>query len=302
MAELNSTNLRQAEAKAKAVGYVSDIDLKFYKENVEVLNEVEADSIRGYVSVKTSETNFVRYDVNISKKTKAGTDNKVYPGILTVKNEYKSIAEVGIEEADKVVVNGDFNLYQSAQTGEEIVRYKSNYFTRLKADAEMEPVAKFDVEAFIHNIVPEVNTEGEETGRLKVHCIIPVYNGVECMTLIAPEEITGAIENAYEPGMTVNFEGEIINSRIEHVTEIPMLIGKPKKKVTYENKNELVITGASEAYEEGISKENPYDSDTIKAAMEERKNKFEERKATAQQKNTTTTKSSGAAKGRTLGF
>ena len=140
------------------------------------------------------------------------------------------------EEADIVIVNGDISLYQNAQTGEEVISYKSNFFTRLKEGQDYEPEARFDIEMFIHTIIPEINTDGDETGRLKIHGIVPVYNGVECVTLFAPEEIASAVESSYEPGMTVNFDGDIINSRIEHVTEIPMLIGKPKKKITYENK------------------------------------------------------------------
>ena len=36
----------------------------------------------------------------------AGTDNKTYAGIQTVMNEYKSIAEVGEDEATRVKVSG----------------------------------------------------------------------------------------------------------------------------------------------------------------------------------------------------
>ena len=85
---------------------------------------------------------------------------------------------------------------------------------------------------------------------------------------------------------------------------IPMAIGKPRKKTKFDFKNELVITGASTAYEEDITPEKPYDAEVIKAAIQERTNKLEEAKAKAQagQKTGANTRPSAISKGRTLGF
>ena len=60
---------------------------------------------------------------------------------------------------------------------------------------------------------------------------------------------------------------------------------------------------ASEAFEEGITPEKPYEAEVIKAAIQERTNRLEEAKAKAQSgQKTTTTRPSAASKGRTLGF
>jgi len=75
------------------------------------------DKIEGSVTVKTSDTNFIRYNVKVNEMTKNNTPNSTYAGINTVMTEYKSIAQVGEEEADKVRVNGDLNIYTSAMTG-----------------------------------------------------------------------------------------------------------------------------------------------------------------------------------------
>lgn len=306
-----NTNLRQATAKATSIGTVSEKDLKFYKvvneEEKDANSEAEADGIRGSVTVKTGDTNFVRYNVKIAKKTKAGTENKAYPGIKTVMDEYISIANCPEgSEPDKVRVTGDINLYQGIN-GEEIINYKSNFFNRLKVDEEhpYEPSSEFDVELFIKSMVPEMDTEGSETGRIKISGVVPVYNGVEMITLIAPEEdgIAAAIDSSFEPGQTVEFFGNIINSRVEKITEIPVAIGKPRKKVETSYKNELIITGASEPYDEGVTPNPPYDADVIKAALQERTNKLEERKAKQQSgSGNSSARPSGASKGRTLGF
>ena len=291
------TNLRQANAKVFIEGLVSEKDLA-------VKTEDGKTKITGSLTVKTSDVNFVKFNINANEKTNAGTDNKCYAGLLTVMNEYKTIAEVGEAEADKVKVSGDLNLYTSAQTGANIVGFKSNFFNRVKPNEDFEQKAEFSVEVFISSIMPELNTEGDETGRVLVKGWVPTYNGIEPITLVAADEVGAAVESTFEPGQTVEFMGDIVNNRIETVTEIPMAIGKPKKKVKVDFKNELIITGASTAYEEGETPEKPYEADVIKAAIQERTNKLEEAKAKAQsgQKPAGAAKPSGASKGRTLGF
>lgn len=289
------TNLRQANAKVYVVGVVSEKDLK-------VVTEEGKTKISGHITVKTSDVNFVKFNVNVNEKTNAGADNKCYAGIQTVMNEYKSIAEVGEEEATKVKVTGDISPF-TGKNGEKIVSYKSNFFNRLKADEEYEPKAEFGIELFISSITPELTEDGEETGRTVVGGWMPTYNGIEPIELVADKEVGQAIESGFEPGQTVEFYGEVINNRIETVTEIPVKIGKPRKKVKVEVKNDLVITGASEAYEEGVTPEIPYEEETIKAAIQERENKLAEAKAKAQSGSSNSgAKPSGKAHGRKLGF
>lgn len=289
------TNLRQANAKAIAVGVVSEKDLK-------IVTEDGKNKVTGHITVKTSDVNFVKYNVNVNEKTKAGADSKTYAGIQTVMNEYKSIAEVGEEEATKVKVTGDISPF-TGKNGEKIVSYKSNFFNRLKADEEYEPHAEFAVEMFISDINPELDNEGVETGRLAVSGWMPTYNGIEPIDLVAEGEVAQAVESGFDVGQTVEFYGDIINNRIETVTEIPVKIGKPRRKVKVDYKSDLIITGASEPYEEGITPEVPYVADTIKAAIQERANRLEEAKAKAQSgAKASTAKPSGAAHGRSLGF
>lgn len=289
------TNLRQANAKAFVEGVVSEKDLK-------VVTEEGKNKITGHLTVKTSDVNFVKFNVNVNEKTKNNTDNKTYAGIQTVMNEYKSIAEVGEEEATRVKVSGDISPF-TGKNGEKIVSYKSNFFKRPKTDEEFEPKAEFSIELFISGINPEIDTEGVETGRTIVSGWMPTYNGIEPIDLVAEGEVAQAVDSGFEVGQTVEFYGDIINNRIETVTEIPVKIGKPRKKVTVDFKNDLIITGASEAYEEGITPELPYEADTIQAAIQERANRIEEAKAKAQSgAKSTNAKPSGATHGRSLGF
>ena len=95
--EERKTNLKQAEARINVTGIVSEKDLKM--ETVDGKTK-----ITGTVTVKTNDTNFIRFRVNAAEKTKVGGDNPAFTGLKTVMDEYKTIAEVGEDEADKVHV------------------------------------------------------------------------------------------------------------------------------------------------------------------------------------------------------
>ena len=288
------TNLRQSNSKVTVEGIVSEKDLK-------IVTEEGKTRIEGNVTIKTSDKNFIRFNVRVNEKTNAGAENRTYTGIETVMNEYRSIAEVGEEEADKVRVSGDLNIF-TGQNGTS-VNYRGNFFNRLKNPDEYEPRAEFSVETFISSIVPEVNADGEETGRVVVNGWVPTYSGIEPIKLVAEGDVAAAVDGTFEPGQTVEFYGEVVNSRVEKVTEIPVAIGKPRRKVETSFKNELVITGASEAYEEGVSVEKPYEAGVIKAAIQERQNRLEEAKAKAQNANKpSAAKPSAMKSGRSLGF
>jgi hypothetical protein len=288
------TNLKQSNLKVNVEGIVSEKDLK-------VVTEEGATKIQGSLTVKTGDTNFIRFNVNVNEKTKNNTENKTYAGIKTVMETYKSIAEVGEDEADKVRVNGDLNIY-TGQNGTN-VGYKSNFFNRLKNPDEYEPKAEFTAEVFISSIAPEVDTDGEETGRIIVNGWTITYAGAEPIKLIADGDVASAVDSTFEPGQTVEFYGDIINSKVEKVTEVPVAIGKPRRKVETSYKNELIINGASEAYEEGVTPEKPYEAETIKAAIQERQNRLEEAKAKAQSgQKSGASKPSGQKSGRVLGF
>lgn len=291
------TNLRQADAKVNVEGVVAELSL-----NEEMDATLGCNKVSGYLTVKTSDTNFVRFNININEKTKAGAENKAYAGIKTVMNDYRSIDAVGEEDADKVRVNGDLNPYHSIQTGQDVLGYKSNFFNRVIG--EYNPHAEFDVEMFIANITPEIDKEGEETGRLLVKGWVPQYNnGVEPLTLVVPEDLADAVDSTFERGQTARFYGDVINDRVVIKREVPVAIGKPKVETRTITKNELIVTGATEPYEEGVSQEKPYPADTIKAAIQARKDRIESKKnmensgAAARRAGT---RPSGAARGRSL--
>lgn len=293
------TNLRQADAKVSVCGVVSDKKLEMKTEN-------GVRTIEGTITIKTSDTNFVQMRVRCADKKKDGTENKTFAGIMTVMNEYKAIADVGEDEADRVRSSGQINLFRS-QNGNEIVGYKSNFFNRIKANQEAEPKAEFEVEMYIEKLVPEVNKDGEETGRYKICGWIPTYDGIEPLTLFVPQELADVVSDIYQPKQTARFYGNIIQNITYKTTNQVMAFGV-KTKTESEFINELVVTGGSPAYDaetedEVIKGGNqiPYNPNTVQAAIDERDRLIKEGQNKPKTNTTTTnSKPSGASRGRTM--
>lgn len=298
---VKQTNLRQADAKVTVAGIVSDKKLEMKMEN-------GVRTIEGTLTIKTSDTNFVQMRVRCADKKKDGTENKAFAGVMTVMNEYKSIADDGADEADRVRTSGQINLFRSNNNGNEIVSYTSNFFNRIKSNQTYEPKAEFEVEMYIKTLVPEMNKDGEETGRYKIIGWIPTYNGIEPLELFVPEELADVVSNTYEPKQTARFYGEIVQNVTYETIERPMAFGV-KKETKANFINELVVTGGSPAYnaetEEEIVKggnQIPYNPDTIQAAIEERDRRIKEEQNKPKTNTTNNTKPSGASRGRTLGW
>lgn len=278
------TNLRQADAIVHVEGILSEKNLE---------NTVDAAGIpviRGDLVIQVDDLNSVTVNVYVTSKKKDGTDNPAYSAIETVKATYKAISEVGAAEATRLRFNrGQLrpNTYFDSQGIEHrTVRYSNTYFNSLRPSEELKPAADFEVEVVISSMRNEVYTSGEnrgeETGRVIIESWLPTYNGIEPLTLIAPTEdgIADAVASMFEKGDTVRFMGQIVNSKVVRTREIPVVIGKPKTEEYSYFINELVITGASSAYEE----DKAYNLETIGAAVAVRTEKLEEMKKTAMNK------------------
>ena len=277
---METTNLRQAETKITVAGLLAS-------KNLEITKGDNGNIISGDLIIKVDDLNSIRIKVYCGELKKDKTKNKAYDGLVTVMNEYKSIADVGEENADYVYVgSGQFNTYRNPNNGQDTVSYQSNFFTRAKV---REPKREWKAEMFIQKKVPEMNNEGDETGRLKIRGIAPNYNGIDIIDFVVPSELASDVDGLLEVGTTFVIYGDIINSRVEKKVE--MLIGKPRTE--YEYKNELVLTGIEKQVEEPKA----YEADAIKLAIQEYENKANTPKDEAPAK-----KPTAAGTGRTLGF
>lgn len=249
---MENTALRQSTAIARATGIVSEINLEQKKDNK------GQDVITGTVVLKINDTNSITYRVYTSRVTKAGKENPAWAGLQTVMSTYKSIAEVGEENATRVHVNGQYqpSTYMSQGTLREgVPQYRTSFFSEVKGTYN--PKAEIEVEVFVRNITPEIKDD-EETGRKILKGWINLYNGLEPITLVVPAEMADGIED-YEPGTTATFFADVVNTEV--VKEIPVRLGKPRKTIT--RTSELVINGA----EEPETEEKGFNPDAMRAAI-----------------------------------
>ncbi|MGD7046971.1 hypothetical protein FZC83_01920 [Rossellomorea marisflavi] len=268
----NQNTLREAENKVEIEGLLLEVRHQEWKSK-EGLN-IELD-----IEVGENEIHTVH---GMSKyKKKDGSDNGIAKGYLTVIDEYKSVADVGREDADKVRVSqGKIELNEYfGQDGmlKSFPQIRSNFFNRLAPTDEYAPKAEFDVEMVVAKISEEKNKDQEETGRVKLKGFIPLFGGtVIPFEFVVSEEGSEYVEQNYEKGETVNVFGKIINFKESKTVKKAAAFGADKEVTTYNTVREYLITGGGEPYEEDNKK--AYDPELIGKALTEREVYLEELK------------------------
>lgn len=270
MAEQQNT-LREAENQVVIEGTLLEIRHQEW-------NSGKGLSIELDIEVAENEVHTVH---GMSKyKKNDGTDNGVAKGYQTVIDEYLSVAKHGRDQADKVrVTQGKIGVNEYyGQDGKlrSFPQITSNFFNRLSVGDEFNPRAEFEVEVFVKSVVPEMKNN-EETGRVKVNAIIPVFGGkVIPFEFVVVEEGTEFVESNYEAGSTALINGDIVNYKEVTETEIPKAFGKPQKKINTKIIREYLITSGDEPYDEESTK--AYSIESIQKAMVEREAYLEELK------------------------
>jgi len=277
MTENNAnTLLREAENKVTIEGTVSEI-------NIEVKQVQGKEAITGEVVIQTEENSIHTVDVFAYKLKKDGNDNSVFKGLTTIMDEYKSIAKVGKEEADKVRITGAKlvvnDYYNPAGELKSPIKINTNFVNRLKPGEEYEPKAEFEVEVFIHKINDEIDKKtGDLTGRKIISGLVPIYDGkvVPMEFIVADKEYIDAVDSMYEAGQTIKIYGDLINTVFTTKKITAVAIGKPKETTTTITTREMVFTGGTEPYVE----DSPllFNMETIKNAMTVRAEHLEELK------------------------
>ncbi|KYC94880.1 MULTISPECIES: hypothetical protein [Bacillus amyloliquefaciens group] len=261
MAE-NKTVLREASNVVTIEGTLAEVKHTEWKSGKGLNIELD-------IEVAPNEVHTVK---GFSKYKKAdGTDNAIAKGYQTIISEYKSIAEHGRDEADKVrITQGKIGLneYYSQGILKAYPQLTTNFVNRLDANEEFNPRAEFDVELFVKNVTEE-KVKGEETGRVNLNGYIPLYGGkVIPFEFVVTKEGSQYVENNYEKGSTVNVFGKIINFKEQKVTTKTAAFGEDKKEITTNSKREYLITGGNDPYDE--DSKHAFNADAIKKALTER--------------------------------
>ena len=279
--------LRQAENKCRIEGVLSEIELD-YKSFVKDGKTVEA--IGGSIKIQTVQTiNGEDIEIEIPvqmfsmKYTSKGSLNPAYENIERVMKEYKSIAAVGAEEADKVrITSGQIQMNEYYPAGSEKLvsfpRISASFITKVTKPGEYKPCATFEAEFAVASKQFEVDREGNETDRYKITAILPQYGGrVDVVPMVSVNEnVTNAISEYWNEGDTVRASGKLLfSAKVEKII-IPVDFGEPQESIKTTNISDLLITGGSQ---EPLSGEFAFDGAEIQAALAERKVRLEEQKA-----------------------
>lgn len=205
--------------------------------------------------------------------------NKPNPGYAQIENlaEMKTAQMVGIDNADTVRVSGANlreNNFVSRNSGQLIHGWQINTsFINSGATAD---VASFIIDIYIMDMKPEVDREGEETGKLIIKGAIVQYQGkLDVVEFIVENPDTiDYIERNWNIDDTVEVRGRIRVTAIEDkpkATESSW--GEDVPETTTRTVRQLVITkGSDEPYEEEFA----YDKTDIKKAFNVRKAMIEQ--------------------------
>ncbi|MGG1395616.1 hypothetical protein ABE320_17010 [Bacillus velezensis] len=261
MAE-NKTVLREASNVVTIEGTLAEVRHTKWKSGKGLNIELD-------IEVAPNEVHTVK---GFSKYKKAdGTDNAIAKGYQTIISDYKSIAEHGRDQADKVrITQGKIGLneYYSQGILKAYPQLMTNFVNRLDANEEFNPRAEFDVELFVKNVTEE-KVKGEETGRVNLNGYIPLYGGkVIPFEFVVAKEGSQFVEDNYEKGVTVNVCGKIINYKEQKTTTKAMAFGEDKKEITSITKREYLVTSGDNPYDEDDKK--AFNADAIKKALTER--------------------------------
>ena len=153
----------------------------------------------------------------------AKNTSKLYNSYVTVANEYKTIAENGADQADRVKITGnlEMNEYFSTNAG-EIKTYnnlKGVFVNRLDKDLKDEVGAV--VECVITGVTDEISKEGTPSGRKKVNILTVGYNSSihEIQNVVVEKELANDFIRMYPLNSTGKLYLKVNNYAVKNETE-----------------------------------------------------------------------------------
>ena len=302
--------LQQAENSVKIEGILSEIDLEagsYMKDNKTV------EKIGGSIKVRVNQMlNGVETELDIpvymfaNKLTNKGTPNPAYASIERVMNEYKSIAAVGIDAADRVRITGaNIRMNEYYGQGDKLNSYpriNASFVTKITDMSKFAPEATFSAIFAIGNMGYETDKDGVQIpDRFKIRGIMPQYGGsVDVIDFFATSpNVIDAVSSYWEQGDTVKINGKLNFSSKTEETVVQVDFGEPRIERKTVSVSELIITGGSQTPLEG---DFAFDMDEIQSALEARQARLAELKAKQKAKEKGAPKSAPKKSMSDLGF
>lgn len=278
--------IRQTENKAYVIGVLKEkkIDFKPSKKTGRLMAMghlvVVVDTELGKGEVKVKVQQFA--------DKKDGSANSLYKGLQTVAQTYKSIAEVGEENADLIKIEGQLvdETYYSVNKGDfiEKLEIKGTFINRL-TDKSTPHCCKVGFEGYLSKITPK-NDE------LEVELIGIGYEGVATtVTGLVPNHLTVPFQQRYVVGCTTTLNFAIINEVETRQVQAEVGFGEGLGEVIETHKIKRVIFGGGMPIY--ANTENALSEETVRQGLALRQAKLEEKKVDAINKPTETTMTQG---------
>ena len=302
--------LESKENSVKIEGILSEIDLEtgsYIKDGKSI------DKIGGSVKVRVTQTlNGEETELDIpvylfaNKLTNKGAANPAYASIERVMNEYKSIAAVGIDAADRVRITGaNIRMNEYYGQGDKLNSYpriNASFVTKITDMSKFAPEATFSAIFAIGNMGYETDKDGVQIpDRFKIRGIMPQYGGsVDVIDFFATSpNVIDAVSSYWEQGDTVKINGKLNFSSKTEETVVQVDFGEPRIERKTVSVSELIITGGSQTPLEG---DFAFDMDEIQSALEARQARLAELKAKQKAKEKGAPKSAPKKSMSDLGF
>ena len=290
-------------------GILSEIGLE--RSNY-VKNGIKHECIRGEVKVRVNtpieqggEVKELEVPIRFftRKLTNAGNENPSYSNLAELIDNGKSIAAVGVEEADAVRVTGARISMQEYYTPDgRFVSFPSvnGSFVNVIKKSDMQPKAKAEVEMVIQKMIDVTDKDGIETGTLQIAGITVGYGEYTDVVpfVTSNPAYVAAIKATYDEGDIMKVVACLNFSSRTETTYEKVAIGEPIERHRTINISDLVIAS--------VAPTDLTDSDIEPADLQKclaaRTNRIEEAKAkAAANKNAARNKNTEKAKA-SLGF
>ena len=210
-------------------------------------------------------------------------DNSPNPGYDNLKrlmSDYVSIAAGGLEKADVVRLGGcRISMNEYPGNDGRIVSYpriNAAFVNKGRSD-ELKSVATFEVTMIIQSMTKEINSQGEETGRMKVVGLIPQYGNIMDQTTfyVASPSVIDAISTYWNINDTVVAAGQLDFSSKTETYVKDLGFGEPTEETRTINVSELIITGGNPS---PLADDKAYTREQISEGLRNREAKLNDMK------------------------
>lgn len=195
---MENTQLRQLQNTVEIIGTLKSKDLEVRtskKGNQYMSGNLVVQSV---VDNKINETRVRVFTMQSSK---------LFKGIETVKNEYKSIDEYGEENADRIRVIGELRLNEYYNQQGNLVQFnevRGIFFNRLDKGNKQPDKAIASIETVVENFVEKTDKDGLPTGEYAVNGFTVGWGNevIELKNVVIGKELAQSFMDLYQPGST----------------------------------------------------------------------------------------------------